>query len=79
MSTILRGFRRWGDAGADESVAQMIPLQKGDVLGKVQVDLCASEETALEVELRISSKAFNHTPDVVLETKILALHQGKHS
>lgn len=61
----------------DESVAQMIPLQKGDVLGKVQVDLCASEETALEVELRISSKAFNHTPDVVLETKILALHQGK--
>ena len=29
------------------------------------------------MELRISSKAFNHTPDVVLETKILALHQGK--
>jgi hypothetical protein len=73
-----KGFPADGEMQVlDESVAQMIPLQKGDVLGKVQVDLCASEETALEVELRISSKAFNHTPDVVLETKILALHQGK--
>ena len=61
----------------DESVAQMIPLHKGDRLGKVKVGLFVSEETLLEVELRVSSKPFNHTPDVTLETKTVSLCQGK--
>lgn len=61
----------------DESVAQMIPLHKGDVLGKVKVELSVSEDTVLEVELRVSSKPFNHTPDITIEKKTYALLQGK--
>lgn len=61
----------------DESVAQMIPLHKGDVLGMVKVGLTVSEVTELEVELRVSSKPFNHTPDVTLEAKTVSLCQGR--
>ncbi|GAA6258445.1 hypothetical protein F070042J6_42970 [Bacteroides sp. f07] len=61
----------------DESVAQMIPLHKGDVLGMVKVGLAVSEVTELEVELRVSSKPFNHTPDVTLEAKTVSLCQGR--
>lgn len=63
----------------DESVAQMIPLRKGDVLGEVKVELFASEETTLEVELRVSNKPFNHTPDVTIEKKTYSLFQGKQT
>ncbi|WP_291592044.1 FAD-dependent oxidoreductase [Bacteroides sp.] len=61
----------------DESVAQMIPLHKGDALGKVKVELSVSEDTILEVELRVSSKPFNHTPDITIEKKTYSLLQGK--
>lgn len=61
----------------DESIAQMIPLQKGEHLGKVKVELKAETATELEVELRVSSKPFNHTPDVTLERKTYLLAPGK--
>lgn len=60
----------------DESVAQMIPLKTGEGLKGIKVQLSASEETSLEVELRISSKSFNHTPDIVLESKLFPLCSG---
>lgn len=73
-----KGFPADGEMQVlDESVAQMIPLRKGDELGKVKVELFVSEDTVLEVELRVSSKSFNHTPDVTLETKTVSLCQGK--
>ena len=73
-----KGFPADGEMQVlDESVAQMIPLRKGDELGKVKVELFVSEDTVLEVELRVSSKSFNHTPDVTLETKTVSLYQGK--
>lgn len=63
----------------DESVAQMIPLCKGDTLKGIRVDVAALKETVLDVELRISSKPFNHTPDSTLEIKSIPLKVGEHA
>lgn len=72
-----KGFAANGDMQVlDESVAQMIPLHQGDCVKGIKVNLSASEETVLDVELRVSSKAYNHTPDVILETKSVTLRQG---
>lgn len=74
------GFSADGDLKIlDESMAQMIPLHKGEKLGKVEVLLEAAADTELEVELRVSSKPFNHTPDSILEHKIYSLQAGKQS
>lgn len=58
------------------AVAQMLPVAGGSV-PSVAVNAEASEKVTLTVELRKSSKPFNHTPDVVLETKTIALEAGK--
>lgn len=72
-----KGFPADGEMQVlDESVAQMIPLKAGDGLKGIGVQLSASEETSLEVELRISSKPFNHTPDIILESKSFPLCSG---
>lgn len=60
------------------SVAQMLPLQKGNVPA-MTVKLKASKKTMQRVELRISSKCFNHTPDVTLETKEIELSEGENN
>ena len=59
-----------------QSAAQMLPLQKGKA-PEIKVKLKASEPTKQRVELRISSKYFNHTPDVTLETLDLDLTSGE--
>ena len=46
--------------------AQMLPLQRGRV-PRLTVTVDADEATQLEVELRVSSKVDNHTPDVTLK------------
>lgn len=72
-----KGFPADGEMQVlDESVAQMMPLKAGDGLKGIGVQLSASEETNLEVELRISSKPFNHTPDIILESKSFPLCSG---
>lgn len=72
-----KGFPADGEMQVlNESVAQMIPLRAGNGLKGIKVQLSASEKTSLEVELRISSKPFNHTPDIVLESKSLTLCSG---
>lgn len=72
-----KGFPADGEMQVlDESVAQMIPLKAGDGLKGIGVQLSASEETSLEVELRVSSKPFNHTPDIILESKSFPLCSG---
>ena len=43
------------------STAQMLPISKG-AMPNISLWLRASQETSLQVELRISSKPFNHTP-----------------
>lgn len=62
----------------EASVAQMVPLKKGKVEAFVfYVD--AEEATLLEIELRISSKPSNHTPDVVVDSKVLSVNAGSNT
>jgi len=60
-----------------DSVAQMLPVVSGKV-PSVTFWVDAEETTELNVELRKSSKSFNHTPDVTLETKRFELVKGKN-
>lgn len=59
-----------------DSVAQMLPVVAGK-MAPVTFWVDAIEETAFQIELRKSSKSFNHTPDVTLETKNFYLLKGK--
>ena len=59
------------------SVAQMLPFSNAR-LGKVVLHPYADESTELQTELRVSSKADNHTPDVVLCKKTVSLQQGEN-
>ncbi len=60
----------------NHSVGQMLPVSVGK-MSSVTVWVDAEEETELIVELRKSSKSYNHTPDVTLETKSISLKKGK--
>jgi hypothetical protein len=58
------------------SVAQMLPLKK-EAAYSFGVKVSAKEKTTLSVQLRSSSKAFNYTPDVILETITFDLAEGE--
>lgn len=62
----------------DVSMAQMLPLDQGKV---PQVVFYAGSEvhTTLEIELRVSGRSGNYTPDVVLEKQVLAIVPGENS
>ncbi len=59
------------------SVAQLLPLGKGPV-PQLIIHADATEATVLEVELRISSKSGNYTPDVTLEAILVPLQVGRN-
>ncbi|MBB3840887.1 hypothetical protein FHS57_004908 [Runella defluvii] len=59
------------------SVAQMIPFSNAP-LGKVILHPYADEPTELQIELRVSSKADNHTPDVTLCQQTISLQKGRN-
>lgn len=61
----------------DVSVAQMLPLDQGKV---PQVTFYVESEihTSLEVDWRVSEKAGNYTPDVVLEQQTLTIVPGRN-
>ncbi len=61
----------------DTAMAQMIPLGKGSIPGMVFHADC-DEQTTLDLELRISGKAGNFTPDVTIEKQIINLQQGRN-
>ncbi|HEY4064929.1 MAG TPA: FAD-dependent oxidoreductase [Puia sp.] len=63
--------------GLDFPIAQMIPVDGG--IPAIAVSLVAVADTRLEVELRISSKPFNHTPDVILEKQTFFLRKGDNN
>lgn len=69
----LTGSGQWKAIG--HSVAQMLPVQ--GAMPSVTVWVEAMQDTALVVELRKSSKPFNHTPDVTLETQTYRLINGR--
>ncbi|MBN8459374.1 MAG: FAD-dependent oxidoreductase [Verrucomicrobia bacterium] len=58
-----------------ESWAMMLPMFGGPV-PRIDLLLDVAAETTLEVELRVSSRAGNHTPDVVLERIAIPLRAG---
>ncbi len=55
--------------------AQMLPLQRGRV-PRMTITVDAVEATELNVELRMSSKVDNHSPDVVLKSLRIDLPAG---
>ncbi len=57
------------------SGGQMLPVQPGK-MPLIKVYVHAMEATELQVQLRKSSKAYNHTPDVTLAVRTLELKQG---
>lgn len=59
----------------DYSAAQMLPLHPGTVYS-FQTILRASESTEVTVELYVSEKPQNYTPDTLLERKMLSLAAG---
>lgn len=59
------------------AVAQMLPLPAGPMPG-ISFHAYAEEPATLEVELRVSSKAGNYTPDVTLATVRKELVAGKN-
>lgn len=59
------------------SVAQMVPLQPGKIEPFI-FHAHADQETTLQVELRISSKPDNHTPDITVATQVLPIHPGRN-
>jgi hypothetical protein len=61
----------------DESVAQMIPVSKGEKPSFV-FHAEGLEKTQLEIELRISGKPGNHTPDIIVERKTMPIQPGRN-
>ncbi|GAB4029930.1 FAD-dependent oxidoreductase [Spirosoma gilvum] len=59
-----------------DSAAQMLPLPAGPI-PQLTAFVTADRDTTLTVELRRSSKPFNHTPDITLETQTLSLRKGR--
>jgi FAD dependent oxidoreductase len=59
------------------STAQMLPVGKHK-MPVISVWLKAAQETTLMVELRVSSKSSNHTPDVIIAAKALTIMPGTH-
>lgn len=59
------------------SVAQMLPLPEGKVAPFI-FHADAAGNTELEVELRISSRPGNHTPDITLAKQTIAVHTGRN-
>lgn len=68
----------YDDIVLDTSMAQMLPLPKGKI-GLFNFHIEAEKDTQLEVELRISSKQQNHTPDLSLIKKTITLTSGAQS
>ncbi len=60
-----------------ESVAQMFPISSPQKQ-KFILHLQSDEETNLEIELRISSKNGNHTPDVTVSRQSINLQKGRN-
>jgi hypothetical protein len=63
--------------GLNQSAAQMLPVTAGK-MPEVGVRMKAAKAVKQTIELRISSKPFNHTPDITLETIVVDLREGEN-
>lgn len=59
----------------DCSIAQLLPLQSKTQYS-LEVEVKAVASTELVVELAVSSKKYNYTPDLILESRIYKLEEG---
>lgn len=59
------------------AVAQMIPLPAGEV-PCMTFHATAEADTLLQVAIRISESAGNHTPEITLWQKVLPIHPGRN-
>ncbi len=59
----------------EDSVAQMLPVDRQQMPG-ITFYARTNQITNLEIELRKSSKPFNHTPDITLEKIVVAITPG---
>ena len=57
------------------SAGQLLPLKK-DTQYSFEIMFDASEDTELDVELQVSSKVFNYTPDLLIEKQIKKIQKG---
>jgi hypothetical protein len=62
----------------EQSAAQMLPAQKG-AFPEISIDVKGLKETTLNVELRYSSKQFNHTPDITLDVQRVKIGEGEQT
>jgi hypothetical protein len=62
----------------EQSVAQLLPLKAGSVPA-FSLEVHALEEADLTVQLRISAKPTNHTPEFILDTQTFTLQPGKQT
>ncbi|WP_245584787.1 FAD-dependent oxidoreductase [Pedobacter glucosidilyticus] len=60
----------------DWSMAQMVPLKVGRI-PSMYLQVYAMADTHLEVELRLSTKLGNFTPDDILQSKTIAVKAGQ--
>jgi FAD dependent oxidoreductase len=59
------------------STAQMLPVGKHP-MPVIRVWIKAAAPTTLNVQLRVSSKACNHTPDIIITSKAISIAPGAH-
>ena len=71
----LSGEDTWFDL--DIGVAQLLPLEK-DIAYTFSLNLTASNDTVMQVELRTSTRLGNYTPDKVNEVVTIPLKKGAH-
>jgi len=61
-----------------QSAAQMLPAKKG-AFPQISFEVKSLKETTLNLELRVSSKQFNHTPDITLDVQQLIINEGEQT
>jgi hypothetical protein len=62
----------------DIGAAQLLPLEKNTPY-TFSFQAIAHEDTTLQIDLRISSRIGNYTPDKILESKTLTLNKGEQT
>lgn len=70
------GFTHHGEwMSLDSSVAQMVPCHKGAIPG-LSIELKCRQATSITLQLRVSEKRSNYTPEIILIEKSIALNEG---
>ncbi len=58
------------------SAAQLLPVSSGDQL-KISFEVDAAQNTNLSLQLRVSAKPINYTPEIILESREISVNKGK--